>query len=66
VVFDAAGDVVVQFAQVGLGEAAAAGEQRAVEEGLGDAERAAVAAGDDPHGRVGIARQAGLEEGGVR
>jgi hypothetical protein len=66
VVLAPAGDVVVQLAEVGLGEAASAGEERAIEEGFGDAEGAALAACDDAHGGVGIAGEARLEEGSVK
>jgi hypothetical protein len=65
VIFVAAWDVVVQFAQVGLVEAASAGEEGAIEERFGDAHGAAVAARDDAHGRIAVTGETGLEEGCV-
>lgn len=65
VVFGAAGDVVVEFAEVCFCESAAAGEECAIEQRLGDAVGASEAAGDDSHGGVGVAGESGLEEWGV-
>jgi hypothetical protein len=66
VIVGPAGDIVVQVAQVGLVEAAAASQERAVEQGLGHAHRAAVTPRHQPHGRVGVTREPGLEEGRVK
>ena len=56
-----AGDGVIGVAEDGAFFAAApAAEEDLVEEGFGDGIRAAAAAGDDAHGHVGIAGEAGL------
>ena len=65
VIVGPAGDILVDVAQIRLGKAAASGEEGAVEQGFGDAQRAAVAAGDEAHGGVGIPGQPGLDKGGI-
>jgi hypothetical protein len=59
-----AGDGVVFLAENGsFFAAASAAEEDLVEEGFGDGVGAAAAAGDDAHGHVGVAGEAGLHGG---
>lgn len=60
-----AGDGVVVVVEAGGFEAFAAVDEEEVEHGFGDRIRAAVATGDEAHGGVGVAGEAGLKEGGV-
>jgi hypothetical protein len=62
VVVRPAGDVLIDVAEVGFGESSTSSKQRAVEEGFGDAEGAAVLSGNEAHGGVGVSGEPGLEE----